>query len=221
MFIRSLTYQQSAFKRCHSGKHFSQSFYLQDGGKNQLTDMEQNYATVALCIVSPRMYRCFSVSRAPIAPTAPVGRWIDWLRATERVRSQQRDRCGAVGGLGRRDDNAARVGVKKIDWRCHSINIASIIQLRRRRRRWSAADCMRRPPAWYSHTVAPPGGKGRGSSPPMGGRPKIMQYVCAFIVVELHRITRQIHCKAVEQRATLIYTDNTTGTGGLRTLDPL
>ena len=134
-----------------------------------------------------------------------MGRWIDWLRATERVRSQQRDRCGAVGGLGRRDDNAARVGVKKIDWRCHSINIASIIQLRRRRRRWSAADCMRRPPAWYSHTVAPPGGKGRGSFPPMGGRPKIMQYVCSFIVMELFRITRQVHSKAVEQRATLIH----------------
>ena len=45
--------------------------------------------------------------------------------------------------------------------------------------------------------VAPPGGKG-GSFPPMGRRPKIMQYVCAFIVME------QIHCKAVEQRATLI-----------------
>ena len=28
--------------------------------------------------------------------------------------------------------------------------------------------------------------------------------MCAFIVVELIRITRQIHCKAVEQRATLI-----------------
>jgi len=39
----------------------------------------------------------------------------------------------------------------------------------------------------------------------MGGRPKIMQYVCAFIVMELLRITRQIHCTAVEQRATLIH----------------
>jgi len=29
--------------------------------------------------------------------------------------------------------------------------------------------------------------------------------VCAFIVMELHRITRQMHCKAVEQRATLIH----------------
>jgi len=29
--------------------------------------------------------------------------------------------------------------------------------------------------------------------------------MCAFIVVELLRITRQIHCKAVEQRATLIH----------------
>ena len=32
--------------------NISQSFYLQDGGKNQLaTDMEQNYATVTVCIV--------------------------------------------------------------------------------------------------------------------------------------------------------------------------
>jgi len=29
--------------------------------------------------------------------------------------------------------------------------------------------------------------------------------VCAFIVIELLRITRQIHCKAVEQRVTLIH----------------
>ena len=29
--------------------------------------------------------------------------------------------------------------------------------------------------------------------------------MCAFIVMELLRITRQIHCKAVEQRATLIH----------------
>ena len=43
-----------------------------------------------------------------------------------------------------------------------------------------------------------------GEASPMGGRPKIMQYVCAFIVMELLRITRQIHCKAVEQRTTLI-----------------
>ena len=48
------------------------------------------------------------------------------------------------------------------------------------------------------------GGRG-GKLPPMGGRPKIMYYVCAFIVMELLRITRQIHCKAVEQRATLIH----------------
>jgi len=29
--------------------------------------------------------------------------------------------------------------------------------------------------------------------------------VCVFIVMEILRITRQIHCKAVEQRATLIH----------------
>ena len=32
-----------------------------------------------------------------------------------------------------------------------------------------------------------------------------MEYVCAFIVMEILRITRQIHYKAVEQRATLIH----------------
>ena len=42
MSIRSPTYQQSVFKRYHSDKHFSE-FHLQDGGKNQLADMEQNY----------------------------------------------------------------------------------------------------------------------------------------------------------------------------------
>ena len=47
-------------------------------------------------------------------------------------------------------------------------------------------------------------GKG-GKLPPIGGRPKIMQYVCAFIVMEILSITRQIHWKAVEQRATLIH----------------
>jgi len=46
---------------------------------------------------------------------------------------------------------------------------------------------------------------GRGELPPNGGRPKIMLYVCAFVVMELLRITRRIHCKAVEQRATLIH----------------
>ena len=29
----------------------SQSFYLQDGGKNKLADMEQNYITDTLCII--------------------------------------------------------------------------------------------------------------------------------------------------------------------------
>jgi len=42
MSIRSATYQQSVFKRYHSDKHLSE-FHLQDGGKNQLADMEQNY----------------------------------------------------------------------------------------------------------------------------------------------------------------------------------
>ena len=48
MSIRSLTYQQSVFKHYHSD--ISQSFYLQDGGKNQLADMERIYVTVTLCI---------------------------------------------------------------------------------------------------------------------------------------------------------------------------
>ena len=48
MSIWSLTYQQSVFKHYHSD--ISQSFYLQDGGKNQLADMERIYVTVILCI---------------------------------------------------------------------------------------------------------------------------------------------------------------------------
>ena len=39
--------------------------------------------------------------------------------------------------------------------------------------------------------------------------------VLSLYVMELLRVTRQMRCKAVEQR------DNTTGTGGHRTLDPL
>ena len=39
MSIRSLTYQHSVFKRRHSDKHLSQSFYLQDGVKNQLAQI--------------------------------------------------------------------------------------------------------------------------------------------------------------------------------------
>jgi len=35
-FIRPLAYQQSVFKRYRSAKHFSDFFYLQDGGKNRL-----------------------------------------------------------------------------------------------------------------------------------------------------------------------------------------
>jgi len=44
--------------------------------------------------------------------------------------------------------------------------------------------------------------------------------MCAFIVMELLRITRQIHCKAVKQRATLIHRQYNRD-WGLRTLDPL
>ena len=51
--------------------------------------------------------------------------------------------------------------------------------------------------------MSPPGGKGK--LPPYGWTSKnYVICVCAFIVMELLRITRQIHCKAVEQRATLI-----------------
>ena len=47
---------------------------------------------------------------------------------------------------------------------------------------------------------------GRGKLPPYGWTSRnYVIYVCAFVVMELVRITRQIHCKAVEQRATLIH----------------
>jgi len=36
MSLWSLIYQQRVFKRYHSDKHFSQIFFLQDGGQNQL-----------------------------------------------------------------------------------------------------------------------------------------------------------------------------------------
>ena len=47
-------------------------------------------------------------------------------------------------------------------------------------------------------------GEGREASPLWVDVQKLCN-MCAFIVVELLRITRQIHCKAVEQRATLIH----------------
>ena len=46
------------------------------------------------------------------------------------------------------------------------------------------------------------GSPGKG---PLNGCVCVCVCVCAFIVMELLRITRQIHCKAVEQRATLIH----------------
>ena len=47
---------------------------------------------------------------------------------------------------------------------------------------------------------------GRGEASPLRvDVQKLCNNVCAFIVMELLRITRQIHCKAVEQRATLIH----------------
>ena len=52
MCIWSLTYQQSIFNCYHSDKHFSE-FYLQDGGKKSTgIDMEQNYITVTLRVVT-------------------------------------------------------------------------------------------------------------------------------------------------------------------------
>jgi len=44
--MRSLTYQQSIFKRYHSDKHFSE-FYLQYGGKNQLAHSWNDYYVTA------------------------------------------------------------------------------------------------------------------------------------------------------------------------------
>jgi len=47
---------------------------------------------------------------------------------------------------------------------------------------------------------------GRGKASPYGWTSKnYVICVCAFIVMELLRTTRQIHCKAVEQRATFIH----------------
>ena len=45
MSIWSPTYQQSAFKRYHSDKHFSE-FYLQVGGKNQLAQIWNEIASL-------------------------------------------------------------------------------------------------------------------------------------------------------------------------------
>ena len=46
---------------------------------------------------------------------------------------------------------------------------------------------------------------GKEELPPLWVDVQKLCNMCAFIVMELLRITRQIHCKAVEQRATLIH----------------
>jgi len=48
MSIWSPTYQQSVFKRYHSGKHFSEFLLTRWRQKSSGTDMEQNYVTVIL-----------------------------------------------------------------------------------------------------------------------------------------------------------------------------
>ena len=47
--------------------------------------------------------------------------------------------------------------------------------------------------------------RGEGESFPLWVDVQKLCNMCVFIVMELLRITRQIHCKAVEQRATLIH----------------
>ena len=45
-----LTYEQSVFNRYHSDKHFSEFLPTRWRQKSTAIDMEQNYATVTLCI---------------------------------------------------------------------------------------------------------------------------------------------------------------------------
>jgi len=48
MFIWSLTYQQSVFKRYHSDKNLSEFLSTRWQQKSTGTDMEQNYVTVCI-----------------------------------------------------------------------------------------------------------------------------------------------------------------------------
>ena len=52
MSMRSLTYQQSVFKRYHGNKHFSEFVPTRWRQKSTGIDMEQNYVTVTLCITN-------------------------------------------------------------------------------------------------------------------------------------------------------------------------
>jgi len=47
-----LTYQQSVFKRYHTGTHFSEFLPTRWRQKSTGVDMEQNYVTVTLCIIN-------------------------------------------------------------------------------------------------------------------------------------------------------------------------
>jgi len=51
-------YQQSVFKRYHSDKHFSESFYLQDGSKIiwHRHGTKLRMVTIGLCIVSVGLF---------------------------------------------------------------------------------------------------------------------------------------------------------------------
>ena len=59
MSTRSLTYQQSVFKGYHCVTNISQSFAYKMAAKInwQVADMEQNYVTVALCVLDFATYR--------------------------------------------------------------------------------------------------------------------------------------------------------------------
>jgi len=59
MSTRSLTYQQSAFKGYYCVTNISQSFAYKMAAKInwQVADMEQNYVTVALCVLDFATYR--------------------------------------------------------------------------------------------------------------------------------------------------------------------
>jgi len=55
MSIWSLTYQQSVFKRYHSGKHFSGFLPTRWRQNSTGIDMKQSYVTVAPCIVKVKI----------------------------------------------------------------------------------------------------------------------------------------------------------------------
>ena len=110
----SMTYQQSVFKRYHSDRHLSEFLPTRCRQKSTGIDMEQNYATVILCITamwhrSHGMWRAGSMKLSGVRPSvcpsirpiirsphATAAGLLLWARRPEDVERLLHDRRSAA-----------------------------------------------------------------------------------------------------------------------------